>query len=61
MRVQQPRSDGPLASYPEYGLCWLYDDADDPAEVTVFPGDGRSTTEWLTADVGSAVSLEEVR
>lgn len=61
MSVRQSQSGDLLASYPEFGLSCLYDDEDDPAEVTVFPGEERSTTEWLTADVDSAVALEDVR
>lgn len=61
MSVRQTRSSELLASFPEFGLRCLYDDEDDPAEVTLFPGDERSTTEWLTADVDTAVAVEEVR
>lgn len=61
MSVRQSQSGDLLASYPEFGLSCLYDDEDDPAEVTVFPGEERSTTEWVTADVDSAVALEDVR
>ncbi len=63
MSVQQSRQGELLASYPDYVLSCLYDDEDDPSEVTVFPGEGdeRSTTEWITADVGSTVALDEVR
>jgi hypothetical protein len=61
MSVRQSQSDDLLASYPEFGLSCRYDDEDDPTEVTVFPGAAASTTEWLTADVESAVDLEDVR
>lgn len=61
MSVRQTHSGDLLESYPDYGLTCLYDDADDPAEITVFPGEEMSTTQWLTADVDSAVSLEDVR
>ncbi|GAB7012589.1 DUF7511 domain-containing protein [Halolamina salina] len=61
MSVQQTPSADPLASYPEFGLSCLYDDDDDPSEVTLFPGEEMSTTEWVTADVDSAVSLDELR
>ena len=52
-----------LASYPEFGLSCLVDDEDDPSEITVFPGeeDELSTTEWLTTDTETAVSVEEIR
>lgn len=61
MSIGQSQSGDLLASYPDFGLSCLYDDEDDPSEVTVFPGGKRSTTEWLTADVESAVALEDVR
>lgn len=61
MGARQTSSGGRLASYPDFGLSCLYDDDDDPSEVTVFPGEAASTTEWLTAEVDSAVSLDEVR
>lgn len=61
MSVPQSQSGDSLGSYPEFGLSCRYDDEDDPAEVTVFPGEEPSTTEWLTADVESAVDLEDVR
>ena len=61
MSVRQTQSGDLLASYPDFGLSCLYDDDDDPSEVTVFPGEEMSTTEWVTADVDSAVSLDELR
>ncbi len=61
MSVRQSRPGELLASYPDFGLSCLYDDEADPAEVTVFPGEEISTTEWVTADVDSAVDLENVR
>jgi hypothetical protein len=61
MSVRQTPSGDLLASYPNFELSCLYDDDDDPSEVTVFPGKETSTTEWVTADVDSAVSLDEVR
>jgi hypothetical protein len=63
MSVQQTRSGELLASYPEYVLSCLYDDEDDPSEVTVFSGtdDDRSTTEWITADVESTMALDELQ
>ncbi|NIQ59519.1 MAG: hypothetical protein GWN85_40480 [Gemmatimonadetes bacterium] len=53
----------PLGRLPEFDLAFLYDDDDDPAEVTVFParlGDDLATN-WITCDVASAVPLESVR
>lgn len=61
MSLRQTHPGDLLESYPDFGLSCLYDDDDDPAEVTVFPGEEISTTEWLTADLESAVSLDEVR
>jgi len=51
-----------LTETPEFELECLYDDAADPAELTVFaPENQRLTTEWVTADVSTAVPLEDVR
>lgn len=53
----------PLARLPEFDLAYLYDDDDDPAEVTVFParfGDDLATN-WITMDVGHAIPLDRVR
>lgn len=61
MSVREMHTGGLLESYPTFGLRCLYDDEDDPSEVTVFPGGEVSTTEWLTADVESTVSLEDAR
>lgn len=63
MSVQQSAPGDLLASYPDYVLSCLYDDENDPSEVTVFPGEEgtRSTTEWITADVESAVAIDELR
>lgn len=63
MSVHETHPGDLLASYPEFGLSCLFDDEDDPSEITVFPGeeDELSTTEWLTADIESSVSLDEIR
>ena len=63
MSVQQTQRGDRLASYPDYVLSCLYDDEDDPSELTVFPGEEGelSTTEWITADVESTVDIDEVR
>lgn len=63
MSIQQHNPGTLLASYPEFGLSWRYDDDEDPKEVTLFEGTevGATTTEWLTVDVDAAVSLEDVR
>lgn len=47
---------------PEFELSYLFDDKEDPAEVTVFGGDGEAVlTNWITIDEGHAVPLDEVR
>lgn len=63
MSIQQRNPGTLLASYPDFGLSWRYDDEDDPGEVTLFEGSeiGGTTTEWLTADVDATVSLEDVQ
>jgi len=48
---------------PEFYLECMYDDWDDPSEVTVFSpaaSDDLRTT-WLTVDRDHAVALEDVR
>lgn len=52
-----------LDELPEFELCYLFDDQDEPSEVTIFrPGvDDRSATRWLTIDSSHAVALEEIR
>jgi len=45
-------------------LTHLYDDPDDPSEVTIVPAGSspeRYLTEWVTADASTAVSLAEMR
>jgi hypothetical protein len=53
----------PLARLPEFDLSYLYDDEDEPSEVTVFPArfDDDLATNWITIDVGHAVPLDRVR
>lgn len=48
---------------PEFELECMYDDWDDPSEVTVFSTDEADSlyTAWLTTDRSHAVSLEDVR
>ena len=56
-------SRSPLARLPEFDLAYLFDDEDDPAEVTVFPSrfDDDLATHWITIDVSHAVPLDRVR
>jgi hypothetical protein len=52
-----------LDELPEFELSFLFDDQDDPEQVTIFrPGaDERSATRWLTMDSDHAVSLDRIR
>ena len=57
------RPSGQLGRLPEFDLSFLYDDDDEPAEVTVFParlGEDLATN-WITIDYPHAVPLERVR
>jgi hypothetical protein len=48
---------------PEFELECMYDDWDEPSEVTIFSTDEADSlyTAWLTTDRSNAVSLEDVR
>jgi hypothetical protein len=51
-----------LDNHPEFELSYLYDDTDDPTEVTVFPvDDGGLSTQWISMDITHAVALEDTR
>lgn len=52
-----------LDQYPTFELCYLYDDAEDPEEVTVFAPDtaGDPSTRWITVHATDAIPLEDVR
>ena len=57
-----PSSDTDLDEAPEFELDCLYDDPENPSELTIFPSDlQQSVTEWVTADRSAAVSLDELR
>ncbi|MFB6192562.1 MAG: hypothetical protein ABEI11_04485 [Haloarculaceae archaeon] len=59
---KHPRVEADLEASPEFALECLYDDAQNPSELTIFPPDeARAVTEWITVDQSVAVSLEEVR
>jgi hypothetical protein len=46
----------------DHDLQHLYDDAENPSEVTIFsPGSERFPTEWITVDRTTAVSLSDAR
>ncbi|MDY6817811.1 MAG: hypothetical protein SVG88_04040 [Halobacteriales archaeon] len=48
---------------PEFELEYLYDDPDDPAEVTIFldADEADLSTHWITIDRSSAVPIEDTR
>ncbi|MFB6070813.1 MAG: hypothetical protein ABEJ76_07295 [Halanaeroarchaeum sp.] len=52
-----------LDELPEFELSFLFDDQEEPTEVTIFhPGaDERSATRWMTMDSDYAVCLDDVR
>lgn len=55
-------SERELDSPPEFELECLFDDMDDPSELTVFTARGNATaTEWITIDRTDAVALDDVR
>lgn len=54
-----PAADG--AGGPWYEFECLFDDMDEPSQVTIFyPRGERTVSEWLTADVEAAWSLDEI-
>lgn len=52
-----------LETLPTFELSYLFDDADNPREVTLFPGDESADlmSEWLTVAVEDAIPLEKIR
>lgn len=52
-----------LDQYPTFELSYLYDDSENPEEVTVFAPDtaGDPSTRWITVDATDAIPLEEIR
>jgi hypothetical protein len=52
-----------LESLPEFACSYLYDDAEDPSEVTVYldAADVDLMTSWITVDCETAVPLEDAR
>jgi hypothetical protein len=52
-----------LGTLPRFDLSYLFDDTEDPAEVTVFPAshDVDISTNWITVSVDGAVPLDEIR
>ena len=53
----------PFDQLPAFELECMYDDWDDPSEVTIFSTDEVDSlyTAWLTADRDHAVALSDVR
>lgn len=51
-----------LEELPEFELSYLYDEQDEPGEVTIFPESKKYdiSTNWITVDVNCAVRLDEV-
>ena len=46
----------------DHELQCLYDDDENPSEVTIFsPSRERFPTEWITVDRSTAVSLDDAR
>ncbi|QLG60236.1 hypothetical protein [Halorarum salinum] len=52
--------DPTLAELPEFRLRYLLDDGDSPTSVTIYSPESLETT-WMTADAGTAISLDDVR
>jgi len=51
-----------LDDQPEFELECLFDDTENPSSVTIFyPRGERTVSEWITADTGIAVSLDDVK
>jgi hypothetical protein len=57
---RSPRAE--LEAAPEFDLECLFDDPENPSEVTITtPDTEQSVTEWVTVDRSTAVPLEEVQ
>ena len=54
---------GELAELPRFELSYLFDNQDEPTEVTIFPesNDFDISTNWITVAVDAAIPLEQVR
>lgn len=56
--------DGTVADKRAFELIGLYDDPEDPSEYTVYPADADGEllqSRWISADVSTTVSLDEMR
>ncbi|WP_336327967.1 hypothetical protein [Halovenus sp. HT40] len=59
---EQPAVDEQLDAEPEFELECLFDDMEEPTELTIFTPEGSATvSEWITIDRPSAVSVTEIR
>jgi hypothetical protein len=53
--------ESPLDARPEFELECLFDDTENPSSVTIFyPRGERTVSEWVTADTGTAVSVDDI-
>ena len=54
--------DATLHKLPTFDLEYLFDDDEDPSEVTVFVDNAADlSTNWITIDAAHTVPLEDVR
>lgn len=60
-RKTRPSTAG-LDELPDFELSYLFDEQDEPGEVTIFPESNEYdiSTNWITVDVHCAVRLDEV-
>ena len=62
--VSTSKRSPPASQDPQADLVCLFHDPNDPSEVTLIPvgsSPERYLTEWVTADMAAAVSLDEMR
>ncbi|SEO27583.1 hypothetical protein SAMN04487948_101476 [Halogranum amylolyticum] len=52
-----------LDELPEFELTYLYDDEEEPTEVTIFEGTSEEdlTVRWITMDYPHTVALDSVQ
>ncbi|MXR50537.1 hypothetical protein GRX03_02800 [Halovenus sp. WSH3] len=59
---EQQATDRSLDEQPEFELECLFDDMQEPTELTIFTPEGEATaSEWITVDRHSAVPVTEIR
>jgi hypothetical protein len=63
MSIQkQQTEDEQLDAEPEFELECLFDDMEEPTELTIFTPEGSATaSEWITIDRPNAVPVTEIR